>query len=844
MKTLAASTTLMGAALVLLGAPGLAPGVTPRAAPVEARTAPDAPVLDSNAPVPDSDAHALQSDVRVVDQAVVDEYCVRCHNERRLRGNLSLEGFDVTRPHEMSATTEKMIVKLRAGMMPPPGAARPDESALTDLVEGLEERMDRVARDRRDPGGRTFQRLNRAEYARSIESLLGLTIDPGTYLPLDTKSENFDNIADVQMLSPTLLDAYLTAAADIARLAVGDLEAGNREHTYSVSGYQSQARRVEGAPYGTRGGTSVVHNFPADGDYVFTIVFEHTTTGAGFAGQLARGEQVEISIDGVRVALLDVDAWLSYSDPWGISMRTEPIAVRAGPRRVTAAFLTTAEGPAEDLLSPHDWSIADRHTGMGGYGLTLLPHLRDLVIGGPGRVTGVSEHPVRERIFTCRPTSAAEERPCAERIVRRLAAEAYRRPLEPRDIEGLMGFYDEGTGAGGFEVGVRTALQAILASPHFVFRFERGRALDEGVYELGDHALASRLSFFLWALPPDDELRSLADERRLGDDDVLRDQVRRMLADPRAEALGSRFAGQWLRLQDLEKVHPDSYWFPDYDQQLADAMRRETEHFFTNLVRDDRSIFDLYTADYSFMNERLAKHYGIEGVRGEAFRRVDYPDERRRGVLGHGSVLTLTSHADRTSPVLRGKWVMEVLMGTPPPPPPPGVPDLEETEGAVDGRALSTRERMEAHRANPTCNSCHRFIDPIGLALDGYDVTGRWRIREHGAPIDTRGELYDGTPIDSPGALVDALLRRPEPLLRTFTANLMAYGLGRRVETTDQPTIRAIVREAAGEDHRVSSFVLGVVMSDAFRIQSTAAITSETSGPDGGIEEPTTGRER
>lgn len=402
-------------------------------------------------------------------------------------------------------------------------------------------------------------------------------------------------------------------------------------------------------------------------------------------------------------------------------------------------------------------------------------------------------------------------------------------------MNGLMGFYDQGAREGGFEVGVRTALQAILASPHFVFRFEPGQgAVRDGVYAIGDHALASRLSFFLWALPPDATLRALADEGRLTDEDVLRGQVRRMLADPRAEALGSRFAGQWLRLQDLDKVHPDSFWFPDYDQQLADAMRSETELFFTNLIRSDASVFDLYTADYSYLNERLADHYGIDGVRGDAFRRVEFPDHQRRGLLGHGSILTLTSHADRTSPVLRGKWVMEVLMGTPPPPPPPGVPDLEETVGAADGRSLSTRERMEAHRANPTCNSCHRFIDPIGLALDGYDVTGRVRIREQGAAIDTRGELYDGTPIESPGDLVDALLRRPEPLLRTFTANLMAYGLGRRVEFGDQPTVRAIVREAEKADYRLSAFVLGVVMSDAFRLQSETSTTTETSSyPEG-----------
>jgi hypothetical protein len=574
-----------------------------------------------------------------------------------------------------------------------------------------------------------------------------------------------------------------------------------------------------------------MHNFPADGSYVFKVVFDHTTTGDGFAGQLARGERVEISIDGSRVALLDVDAWLSYADPWGIAMETEPVAVTAGPHRVTAAFVVTAEGPAEDLLSPHEWSIADRHTGMGGYGLTLLPHLRDLVVEGPNQITGISEHAVRDRIFTCRPTTPTDERPCAEAIVTRLATEAYRRPARPRDVEGLMRFYDEGAGEGGFEIGVRTALQAILTSPYFVFRFEDAPArLTDESYAIGDHALAARLSFFLWGQPPDEELRDLADAAELSQDAVLEEQVQRMLRDPRADALATRFASQWLRLQDLDKVHPDSYWFPDFDQQLADAMRHETELFFESLVREDRSIFDLYDADYTFLNERLARHYGIDGVVGSGFRRVEYPDASRRGILGHGSVLTLTSHADRTSPVLRGKWVMEVLMGTPPPPPPPGVPDLEETAGALDGRTLTTRERMEQHRANPTCNSCHRFIDPIGLALDAFDVTGRHRIRENGAPIDTRGELYDGTPVDAPSALVEALLRRPEPLVRTFTANLMAYALGRRVEYFDQPTIRGIVREAAKQDYRVSSFVLGVVRSDAFRMQRVAQTTDDPAG--------------
>ncbi|HSR41932.1 MAG TPA: DUF1592 domain-containing protein, partial [Longimicrobiales bacterium] len=433
--------------------------------------------------------------------------------------------------------------------------------------------------------------------------------------------------------------------------------------------------------------------------------------------------------------------------------------------------------------------------------------------------TGVSETPSRRRIFTCRPAAPGEARPCAESIVARLARKAYRRPLTEGDRADLMAFYDRGAGEGGFEVGIRTALEAILASPDFVFRFEEpaGGVQPDGTYRISDLALASRLSFFLWGTPPDEELIELAAAGRLSEPGLLEAQTRRMLADPRAEALGTRFAAQWLRLQDLDKVHPDRLRYPDYDQELADAMRRETELFFYSLVREDRSFLDLFTADYTFVNERLARHYGIPGVVGDEFRRVELADERRRGLLGQGSVLVLTSHANRTSPVLRGKWVMEVLLGTPPPPPPPGVPDLEQTEGTKDGRMLTTRERMEMHRANPVCASCHRFMDPIGLALDNFDVTGRWRIREHGIPLDTRGEMYDGTPVESPSDLRRALLKRPIPLVRTFTENLMAYALGRRVEHFDKPTVRAIARAAEADGYRLSSFILGVVESDAFQ---------------------------
>jgi hypothetical protein len=775
--------------------------------------------------------------------AVVQAYCVRCHNDRVLRGNLSLEGFAVDAASETGDIAEMMIRKLRAGMMPPPGARRPAGDSLLVLVESLEAHMDEAAAANPNPGGRTFQRLNRAEYEKSIFDLLGLQIDAGAYLPLDTKSANFDNIADVQMVSPTLLDAYLNAAAEISRLAVGNADASASEAQYRIPRWVSQTERVDGAPFGTRGGTSVLHNFPADGEYVFRISFHHETTGTivgngRSALQTADAlEEVEISIDGERVAVLEMDRWMHVSDPGGVEMNTEPVLVSAGAHRVTAAFIKRTDAPVQDLISPHDWSLASTAI-AGTYGVNSLPHIRDLVIGGPLTTVGISDTRVRERIFTCTPAAATEARMCAEQIVSRLGEQAFRRPLSEGDRTALMSFYDEDAADGGFELGVRTALEAMLASPRFVFRFEEppadiiGDLVAGQTYRIGGFALASRLSYFLWAAPPDAELRRVASSGALLDDRVLEAQVLRMLADPKADALGPRFAGQWLRLQDLDKVHPDVRLQPDFHQQLADAMRRETELFFNSLVRDDRSVLDLYAADYTFVNERLAKHYGIPGVSGEQFRRVTYNDDTRRGLLGHAGILTLTSHAGRTSPVLRGKWVMEVLLGTPPPPPPPGIPDLEEIAAATDGRVLTTRERMEQHRASTTCNSCHRFMDPIGLALDNFGVTGKWRTRESGSVLDTRGELYDGTPIAGPADLRRALLNRPIPLIRTFTENLLAYALGRRVEHFDQPTVRAIARAAEADGYRMSVFILGVVNSDAFRMQRANAV--EQAGPDGG----------
>jgi hypothetical protein len=827
-----AFSVAIGGMMLAGGAPDATVATAPRLAAALAHTAPlPDPRMHAALPRAGSDlADLIDAPALDYDQAndLIAETCMRCHNERRMSGNLSLAEFDVERAFEQRQVSEAMITKLRAGMMPPPGPNRPAEELLQGLAATLETQLDEFALANPNPGVRTFQRLNQAEYRNAVEDLLGLTIDPEAFLPPDTKSANFDNIADAQLLSPTLMDAYLNAAAKIARLAVGDPEAIPEEATYSVPRLASQWEWVEGAPFGTRGGVSAVHIFPADGVYTFRVRLQPTPTG-GLFGRSAANESIEVSVDGERVALVPVNRSQSESDPTGMEMVIDArVPIRAGPRRVSAAFLPNFEGPVEDILAPVGHSLADTNIGT-FFGITALPHLRDLVISGPFDVTGVSNTPSRERIFVCRPTAPSEAQPCARRIIEGMATRAYRRPLSEGDMDALMSFYEQGAAEGGFEQGVRDGVQAILASPYFIFRIERGEASDlgEGIERISDTDLASRLSFFLWGTVPDDELRAIARDGRLSDPEILEAQVERMLAAPAADRLGARFAAQWLRLSDIEKVHPDALSYPDFDQQLSGLMVEETERFFNQIVEGDHSVLELLTSDWTVINERLADHYEIPGVAGPEFRVVSYADARRRGLLGHGSVLTLTSHANRTSPVLRGKWVMEVLMGTPPPPPPPNVPELEESgESSEPGRFLTVREQMELHRESPSCNSCHQFIDPIGLSLENFDVTGRWRTRDKSTLVDASGELYDGTPLNGPGDLRGALEARPEPFLRNFTQNLMAYALGRRVEYYDQPTVRRIVADARERDYAISAFISGVVNSPAFqmrRVESTDA---------------------
>ena len=758
--------------------------------------------------------------------ALVKQYCTGCHNDRAKAGQLSLAQFDASNAAnpEHVITTEKMIRKLRAGMMPPASARRPEPEQIKALAIALESRIDRAALVNPNPGSRPFQRLNRAEYGHAIKDIFGIDIDVASLLPADTISNGFDNVADAQAFSTTLMEAYLRASAKVTALAIGDKEAAATETNYRVPKTASQLSRVEGAPFGTRGGISTPHTFPADGDYVFKVELHSNACGVLFGGP-NEGEQVEISVDGERKALMKIDPKMAETTT-GLSLKTPQIHITAGEHRVTAAFIQRFEGPVNDLIAPIDHTLADTQIGV-AVGITTLPHVKDFSIVGPYNVTGISDTASRRKVFMCRPTSAADEAPCAGRIVRNIAAQAFRGPVSDRDFNGLMKFYTDSRKEGDFEYAIGGAIEAILTSPQFLFRLEgTPNTLRAGQsFRLSDGELASRLSYFIWGTSPDAELTKLASAGRLSAPGVYEKQIARLLADPRSEALSKRFARQWLRLGDVEGVLPDAVAYPYFDRTLGDAFVKESELFFDSIVREDRNVLDLLTADYSFVNERIARHYGIPNVTGNAFRRVTLPPERR-GILTQGSVLVLTSVADRTSPVMRGKWVMEVMMGSPPPAPPADVPAFEATKGEVAGKVLTVRERMEAHRANPTCMSCHRVIDPIGLSLENFDVTGKYRIKDAGASVDTKSTLYDGTPIEGAAGLRAALLKHQDVVLLSFTENLMTYALGRRIEGPDMWAVRHVIRDAEKKNLKMSAFVQGVAMSPLFTMGRVAAPVS------------------
>jgi mono/diheme cytochrome c family protein len=793
-----------------LGVSGLSAGISGFSLPEF--QPPQSPVSPSQSLVPDSAPH----------RATLDQYCVTCHNARLKTGGLVLENADLTRVPRDADMWEKVVRKLRAGVMPPQGARHPDAAATRGLVAWLESSLDRAADARPDPGRPLLHRLNRAEYKNAIRDLLALDVDVTTLLPPDDSAYGFDNVSDVLGVSPSLQERYLSAAARISKLAVGDPEMRPGSDTYRVRQDLSQNQHIEGLPLGTVGGLQIRQTFPLDGTYEFRTQLYRTNLN--IVRGLQYPSEFEIAIDGRAVHHVTIggpedlaslfEKPTDTGDAVELRMRVR-VPVTAGPHEVTATFIENLAVKDTVRLQPFLRSSADNFDWAG------RPHIQTLAITGPFDAKGPGDTPSRREIFLCRPSkrSAQAERACASKILSRLARRAYRQPITRAELDPILAFYDGGRRQGTFEAGVQRGLERILASPRFVFRVERDPDdVRPGTpYDLPDVELASRLSFFLWSSLPDDELLDVASRGRLSDPAMLERQVRRMLLDPRAAALVTNFAGQWLHLRNVRSVLPNSDEFPDFDDNLRLAFQRETELLLESLIREDRNVLDLLGADYTFVNERLARHYGIPNVYGSRFRRVSVTDDARKGVLGHGSVLAVTSHAERTSPVLRGKWVLENLMGLPVPPPPPDVPQLKGNEEGQKPRTL--REQMAEHRANPVCASCHKVMDPVGFALENFDAVGAWRTHEPGGPIDASGQLADGSAVDGVVTLRKAILDRPEVFVGTMTEKLMIYALGRGVDARDMPAVRGVLREAAAHDYRFSSLVLGIVRSVPFRMR-------------------------
>ena len=760
-------------------------------------------------------------------RALLDQYCVGCHNDRLKSGGLALNKIDVTKPTENAETWEKVIRKLRSGLMPPAGARRPAATQLNAFAASLETSIDQVASARPNPGKPSLHRLNRAEYQNTVRDLLALDVDVTSLLPADDTSVGFDNIADVLNVSPALLEGYERAASKISHSAVGDANITPYEETYHIPQEAPQLKHVDGAPFGTRGGLVFKHNFPVDGEYLFRMTFYYTNVG-GFYGSLAKDEKIEINVDGERMALLDVEP---RKIPSTGDLRSQRVKVKAGPHNVAVTFLQKTEGPVDDFVSPYERSLTDVTVGdMQGF--SSLPHMKNIAVSGPYNTAGVGDTPSRRKVFVCRPANATDEIPCAKKILSSVARQAYRRPVTDKDTEVLLSFYQNGRNKGDFEAGIQMGLQRILADPEFVIRFERvpDKVTPGSPYRISDLELASRLSYFIWSSVPDDQLITVASQNKLREPGMLEKQVRRMLADPKSEALATNFAGQWLYLRNLQYVEPDVNEYPNFDAHLDESMKRETELLFDSIMREDHNVLDLLNANYTYVNERLARHYGIADVYGEAFRRVALTDPNRFGLLGQASFLTVTSLANRTSPVGRGKWVLENLMGTPPPVPPPNVPALKENpdrtgsikdRDASTAKVLSVREKMEQHRTQEPCHSCHQIMDPIGFSLENYDAVGQWRTADNGLTIDASGQLVDGTKIQGPAGLRQALMARSDAFVRTLTEKLLTYATGRRVEYYDMPVIRAIDRDAAKNSNHFSNIVLGIVKSAPFQMRAS-----------------------
>ncbi|HEX6999119.1 MAG TPA: DUF1592 domain-containing protein [Gammaproteobacteria bacterium] len=757
--------------------------------------------------------------------AVIEHYCFDCHNELDLAGGRAFDKLSPDTIAENAEAWEAAIRKLRGGLMPPAGGPRPDAETVDGLASWLEAEIDSAAAAS-PPGRVSLRRLNRREYANAIRDLLALDIDPAEWLPDDNVVGYFDNNADALQVSPAFVSQYIEAARAIAQLAVGDLDARPITVTYGdpanmvislppdgAPGTGRQQHHIPGLPFGTRGGFVVQHNFPADGEYELTI------------GDMALAREVpRMEFENTVIALLDGEEFYrtnigGEADHKAIDQRLDPAVEEINNRLRKIRFHATA-GQHELAVTFVHRSFAEsderiRTISLAG-GQERIQAAHALQIRGPLEVTGLSDSPSRKKIFTCRPAEASGGRRCAAEIVTRLAERAFRRPVTSDEVDAIMAFYDAGAREGGFEIGVRDALAAILASPHFLYRAESGAG--DGVVALTDLELASRLSFFLWSGLPDEELLELANESRLSDPKVLAAQVRRMLADERARSLVDGFAFQWLDVAKLDEIVPDRSTFPHASGlwDPRDMFKEELRLFIDSVLRSDQSVLELLNADYTFLNERLAMHYGIETVKGSRFRRVQLEDESRYGLLGKGAILMLTAYPNRTSPVLRGAWILERLVGAPPPAPPPNVPKLEENGR---GQPRTLRERLEQHRKNPTCFACHGIMDPLGFALENFNAVGQWRTHDPDThtPIDASGQLPDGTPVSGPADLRRALLERPEQFVQTFTENLLTYALGRSLDYRDMPTVRSIVRHAAKDDYTFESIVLGIVSSDAFR---------------------------
>ena len=779
-------------------------------------------------------ARAESSRSAALDRSLLDRYCVTCHNERLKTAGLMLDQVDLNDLGASAAVLEKVVRKLRSGQMPPMGARRPDQPLVDAFTASLVIALDDFAAAHPNPGRVSVRRLNRAEYVNAIQDLLGLEIDGTSLLPADTSAFGFDNIADVLSVTPVLMNRYMSAATKISRLAVGDPATRPVIQVHRAPQFGRQNSRLgEDFPFGTRGGLAVRHAFPLDGEYRFRIRMQREQQAYAIRG-LDQEHEIEVRVDGARVQGFTVGGKYPGNDPGILLAIPEDdlqgqrrhaynmtadenfifrLAIKAGVRLVTVAFVDSAPAQSESLpLLPRSIKYETIFSEAGDPGIDTVE------IAGPYGATRPTDTPVRRRIFVCRPATPADEEPCATQILSTLARRAYRRPVTDADLDKLIGLYRLGRGDRDFEGGIQRALEGLLSFPAFLFRIEQdpAGAGPGDVYRISDLELASRLSFFLWRSIPDDELLGVAERGRLQDSTVLAQQVRRMLADPKARRWMTDFMGQWLLLRNLRALEPDPAIFPEFDHTLRDNMTTETELFFESQVRDDRGLRDLLLADYTYLNDRLAGHYDTPGVYGSHFRRVGVANPARQGLLGHASLLTVTSYAHRTSPVLRGKWVLENILGAPPPAPPPNVPPLQENDGR--SKPTSLRERMAEHRSNPVCASCHRRMDPMGFALENFDGIGKWRDEDDGIPIDTVTLLPDGTEIDSPQRFREVLLQGEE-FVTTVTEKLLTYAIGRGVDYYDAPTVRQLLREIDGDGYRWSSLVLEIVKSQPFQMR-------------------------